>query len=78
VLKPFIIYLVLLSLISFLTASSAYAATYRYIDPNGRLLLTDKRMGAGYIPLQKTAKGWVIKPSKEDMEEKQATPVTSH
>ncbi len=63
-LKPFIIHFVLLSLISLVAASNAYAVTYRYIDPNGRLLLTDKRMGAGYIPLQKTAKGWIIKPSK--------------
>ena len=32
---------------------------YRYIDPNGRLMLTDTPKPKGYIPLVKTKEGWV-------------------
>jgi soluble lytic murein transglycosylase-like protein len=38
---------------------SSQAKVYRYIDPNGRLLLTDKPKHGGYIPLVKTERGWV-------------------
>lgn len=35
------------------------ASVYRYIDPNGRLILTDTPRHGGYIRLVKTDKGWV-------------------
>lgn len=39
--------------------SPAQAKIYRYIDPQGRLLLTDTPQHQGYIPLIKTPRGWV-------------------
>jgi len=35
------------------------AAIYRYIDPNGRLVLTDTPKHGGYVRLVKTERGWV-------------------
>lgn len=49
-----------LSLVS-LTANSEI---YRYIDPQGRLVFTDKPKHAGYIRLKKTVAGWgTVSPS---------------
>jgi soluble lytic murein transglycosylase-like protein len=51
---------VLLALLSF-TAGKAYSAEiYRYIDPLGRLVFTDKPKHSGYIRLHKTSRGWEI------------------
>lgn len=33
---------------------------YRYIDPKGRLVLTDTPKHSGYIRLEKTARGWEV------------------
>jgi len=35
------------------------ATVYRYIDPNGRLILTDTPRHGGYVRLVKTDRGWV-------------------
>lgn len=53
----------LLSLSGILIASSAHSAIYRYIDPQGRLVFTDKPKHAGYIQLEKTLQGWTVRPS---------------
>jgi soluble lytic murein transglycosylase-like protein len=37
---------------------ASQAAIYRYIDPNGRLILTDTPKHGGYIRLIKTSRGW--------------------
>jgi soluble lytic murein transglycosylase-like protein len=51
---------VLLSLLLF-TASKAHSAEiYRYIDPQGRLVFTDKPKHSGYIRLHKTSRGWEV------------------
>ncbi|ODS23698.1 hypothetical protein AB835_07720 [Candidatus Endobugula sertula] len=39
-------------------ALPAYSEIYRYIDPAGRLIFTDKPKHSGYIRLEKTLKGW--------------------
>lgn len=36
------------------------AEIYRYIDPQGRLVFTDKPKHAGYKKLEKTHKGWTL------------------
>ncbi|MGH1486612.1 MAG: transglycosylase SLT domain-containing protein [Cellvibrionaceae bacterium] len=51
--------LILVSIASVFFANNSYATIYRYIDPNGRLVLTDTPKHAGYIPLVKTQRGWV-------------------
>jgi soluble lytic murein transglycosylase-like protein len=51
---------VLLPLLLF-TASKAYSSEiYRYIDPQGRLVFTDKPKHSGYIRLHKTSRGWEV------------------
>ena len=50
------LYVVILCL---LPLSHAHAAIYRYIDPQGRLVLTDTPKHGGYIRLIKTERGWV-------------------
>ncbi|MFT6202240.1 MAG: soluble lytic murein transglycosylase-like protein [Candidatus Endobugula sp.] len=51
-------------LFGLLLSSISYSATatdiYRYIDPKGRLLLTDTPKHKGYIRLEKTARGWEV------------------
>ncbi|MFT7389289.1 MAG: soluble lytic murein transglycosylase-like protein [Candidatus Endobugula sp.] len=51
-------------LLSVLLSSFHHSATatdiYRYIDPKGRLLLTDTPKHKGYIRLEKTDRGWEI------------------
>lgn len=47
----------------FLVTPTAYGEIYRYIDPEGRLIFTDKPKHAGYIRLEKTVTGWTVKPS---------------
>ncbi len=42
---------------------SANGEIYRYIDPQGRLIFTDKPKHAGYIQLEKTLSGWTVRPS---------------
>jgi len=42
---------------------SANSEIYRYIDPQGRLIFTDKPKHAGYIQLEKTINGWTVRPS---------------
>jgi soluble lytic murein transglycosylase-like protein len=42
---------------------SAHSTIYRYIDPQGRLVFTDKPKHAGYIRLEKTVTGWTVRPS---------------
>ena len=39
------------------------AKIYRYIDPDGRLILTDTPKHSGYIPLVRTQRGWVPQPT---------------
>ena len=43
-----------------------YAQVYRYITPDGRLLLTDTPRHEGYTQLVKTPRGWVPHKSKDD------------
>ena len=51
------VFIVLLSI----TAGKAYSAEiYRYIDPQGRLVFTDKPKHSGYIRLHKTSRGWEV------------------
>lgn len=52
----------LLSLCLFFADINSATATdiYRYIDPKGRLLLTDTPKHSGYIRLEKTARGWEV------------------
>lgn len=59
--KYLILALFWLSLLGMIAFSSTSHATviYRYIDPQGRLVLTNTPKHAGYIPLVKTAQGWV-------------------
>lgn len=53
---------IIVILCSFFVASLANSDTiYRYIDPQGRLLFTDKPKHEGYIPLEKTTAGWTVK-----------------
>lgn len=44
-----------------MVANQSHATIYRYIDPQGRLILTDKPKHSGYIPLIKTKRGWAPK-----------------
>lgn len=54
----------LLGLSLSLCSLSANSTIYRYIDPQGRLVFTDKPKHAGYIRLEKTLSGWTtVKPS---------------
>ena len=47
-----------------LPVSNTYSEIYRYIDPHGRLIFTDKPKHSGYIRLEKTHKGWEpVKPT---------------
>lgn len=59
--------LLLCALSSFLlcmVSPAAYSEIYRYIDPQGRLVFTDKPKHAGYVRLQKTVSGWkTVSPS---------------
>ncbi|MBX2808651.1 MAG: lytic transglycosylase domain-containing protein [Cellvibrionaceae bacterium] len=48
-----------LCLANLLIPVATEAKIYRYIDPQGRLLLTDTPRHRGYIPLIKTPEGWV-------------------
>lgn len=52
-------YFVLALLLLLALPLSSQAAIYRYIDPNGRLILTDTPKHGGYIRLVKTDRGWV-------------------
>ncbi|MFT6388220.1 MAG: hypothetical protein ACJAUP_001597, partial [Cellvibrionaceae bacterium] len=52
----------LLTLLVILIPAHSQAAVYRYIDPNGRLLLTDTPKHGGYVRLVKTDRGWVPQP----------------
>ncbi|MGS2718832.1 lytic transglycosylase domain-containing protein [Eionea flava] len=58
----FIAFNILLSISLFFVGMSSAIATdiYRYIDPKGRLLLTDTPKHSGYIRLEKTARGWEV------------------
>jgi hypothetical protein len=47
-----------------IASSVANSEIYRYIDPQGRLVFTDKPKHAGYIRLKKTVDGWkTVSPS---------------
>jgi soluble lytic murein transglycosylase-like protein len=50
----------LLCLLIFLFSASANSTIYRYIDPQGRLVFTDKPKHSGYIRLEKTLAGWTV------------------
>ncbi|MGH1441350.1 MAG: transglycosylase SLT domain-containing protein [Cellvibrionaceae bacterium] len=49
----------LFTLFSIMGSHASEAAIYRYIDPNGRLVLTDTPKHGGYVRLVKTERGWV-------------------
>lgn len=49
----------LFTTLSIVGSNSSQAAVYRYIDPNGRLVLTDTPKHGGYVRLIKTDRGWV-------------------
>ena len=51
---------VLLSLLLLISGKAYSAEIYRYIDPQGRLVFTDKPKHSGYIRLQKTSRGWEV------------------
>ncbi len=65
--KPIICLFSVLALISV----TAEGAIYRYIDPNGRLIFTDKPKHEGYIELIKTHKGWTVRPKQYSWKQNQ-------
>ena len=54
----------LLGFIGLFFSAQAYSEIYRYIDPQGRLVFTDKPKHKGYIKLKKGPGGWVINRSR--------------
>ncbi len=55
-----------------------HTAIYRYIDANGRLVLTDKPKHSGYIQLVKTDQGWVPKQSSYKLNQAKKKALSSH
>ncbi len=46
-----------------LMAANSHSEIYRYLDPQGSLIFTDKPKHAGYIRLHKTHGSWTVRPS---------------
>ena len=47
-------------IVLYTTAMPAQGEIYRYIDPQGRLIFTDKPKHSGYTRLEKTLEGWKV------------------